>query len=123
MTINESVLPIIAEKAIGGGVVKISGGNYKPFFGNQLLATVNFTVDSDSSTVSLVFDDNSAVVRSGDNQNDLTAKQVANFPFLPVVSNPIGKINKPFSAVKSEKTVNFVEALKIFIWNLFGVKV
>lgn len=124
VTVNESVLPVVAEKVVGGGIIKISGGSYTPFSGDKLLATVNLNVNSDVSVASLGFGEDSAVVRSGDNMNDLSVRQGASFSFVPAVSNRTGGLDKTsFAAVKSEKTVNIGEVIKIFFWKLFSLNI
>lgn len=123
ITVNESVLPIVAEKTVGTGTIKISGANYTPFSGDQLLATVNYIVNSDSSAAAFIFTQDSAVVRANDNQNDLKAKLSANFSSLPTTHIVTESNLTSLPAVKSEKTVSVVEALKVFFWRLLGLNV
>lgn len=89
LSTSGSALTIIAERTGGGGFVKLAGGTPNPgFSGSKHLGSAYFKVLANTSSASLTFMGDSAVLRNSNNQNVLSGRGSANFTFSASLPSP-----------------------------------
>jgi len=114
-----SVLTVIAEKQGGSGLVKIAGGSYTPFSGTKFIASVSFKVLSESGSAVLEFTQDSAVVKSSDNQNSLSKTSKASFTLSqekPEVIKEEEEVKEEEPRIENVKIVNLGKNFARVVW-------